>query len=119
MNYTAVGIHDFYAFLLVFARVGGLITAAPLFSNRAIPKQVKAGFILVFSLAIVPLVAPKTGPIPDNLFLLMGGVLKDAVFGTALGFLARVLFAVVEMAGYFIDTQMGFGFMNLINPFSE
>ena len=78
MNYTAVGIHDFYAFLLVFARVGGLMAAAPLFSNRAIPRQVKAGFILVFSLALVPLVAPQTGPIPDSLFLLMGGVLKEA-----------------------------------------
>jgi flagellar biosynthetic protein FliR len=49
----------------------------------------------------------------------MAGVFKDAVFGTALGFLARVLFAAVEMAGYFIDTQMGFGFMNILNPFSE
>lgn len=119
MNYTAVGIHDFYAFLLIFARVGGLMTAAPLFSNRTIPRQVKAGFILVFSLALIPLVAPRVGPIPDSLLLLIGGVAKDAIFGLALGFLARVLFASVEMAGYFIDTQMGFGFINLINPFSE
>ncbi len=112
-------IHDFYTFLLVFARVGGLMTAAPLFGNHAIPKQVKAGFILVFSLALVPLAAPHTGPIPANLLLLAGGVLKDALFGMALGYLARVLFSCVEMAGYFIDTQIGFGFINLINPFSE
>ena len=112
-------IHDFYTFLLVFARVGGLMTAAPLFGNHAIPRQVKAGFMLIFSLALVPLVAPHTGPIPDSLLVLAGGVVKDALFGMSLGYLARVLFSCVEMAGYFIDTQIGFGFINLINPFSE
>ena len=112
-------IHDFYTFLLVFARVGGLMTAAPLFSNHAIPRQVRAGFTLVFSLALVPLIAPHTGPIPETLIVLASGVLKDALFGMALGYLSRVLFACVEMAGYFIDTQIGFGFINLINPFSE
>lgn len=112
-------IHDFYTFLLVFARVGGLMTAAPLFSNHAIPRQVRVGFTLIFSLALVPLVAPHTGPIPDSLPVLAGGVLKDALFGMSLGYLARVLFSCVEMAGYFVDTQIGFGFINLINPFSE
>ena len=116
---TTIAVHDFYTFLLVFARIGGLMSAAPLFSNRAIPKQVKAGFMLVFSLALTPLVAPHTGPVPDSLFLLVFGVLKDGLFGLAVGFVARVMFAAVEMAGYFTDTQMGFGFINLINPFSE
>ncbi len=112
-------IHQFYTFLLVSARVGGLMTAAPLFNNKAVPKQVRAGFILIFALALTPLIETHTGPIPNNLLLLVAGVFKDALFGLAVGFLASLLFASVQMAGYFIDTQMGFGFINLINPFSE
>lgn len=119
MNYTAVGIHDFYAFLLVMARVGGLMVSAPLLGNKAIPHTVKAGFALVFSLALLPLVAPHVGPIPHNLLQMALFIVKDAVFGMALGFVAKLLFSAVEMAGYFLDTQMGFGFINLINPFSE
>jgi flagellar biosynthetic protein FliR len=101
------------------ARVGGLMVAAPLLGNRAVPATVKAGFALVFTLALVPLAAPSVGPIPNHLLLLALYVVKDVVFGMALGFVARLLFSAVEMAGYFMDTQMGFGFINLINPFSE
>jgi flagellar biosynthetic protein FliR len=119
MNYTEISIHTFYTFLLVFARVGGVITAAPLLGNRAIPRIVRAGFALVFSLALTPLTATKVGPVPQHVLLLAAAVLKDGIFGVSIGFAARLLFASVEMAGYFIDTQMGFGFINLVNPFSE
>jgi len=119
MNYADISIHTFYTFLLVFARVGGLIAAAPLLGNRAIPRLVQAGFALVFSLALTPLVSTKTGPVPNHLLLLAAAVLKDGLFGLSIGFAARLLFASVEMAGYFVDTQMGFGFINLVNPFSE
>ncbi len=119
MNYTEISIHTFYTFLLVFARVGGLIAAAPLLSNRAIPKIVRAGFAIVMSLALTPLTTSKVGPVPQHLLLLAAAVLKDGLFGLSIGFAARLLFASVEMAGYFVDTQMGFGFINLINPFSE
>ena len=119
MNMTDVHVHDFYTFLLVFARIAGVMTAAPMFGNRAIPKTAKAGMALFFSLAVVPLVSAKTGPIPTHLLVLAGAVLKDAVFGLALGYLAQLLFAAVELAGALTDTMMGFGFVNLINPFAE
>lgn len=119
MNLTEISVHMFYTFLLVFARVGGLIAAAPMLGNRAIPRTVRAGFALVFSLALTPLAEPKVGPIPNHLFLLAAAVVKDGLLGVSIGFAARLLFASVEMAGYFVDTQMGFGFINLVNPFSE
>jgi len=119
MDYSDISIHTFYAFLLVFARVGGVMVAAPLLGNRAVPRLVRAGFALVFSLALTPLTTAKVGPVPQHLLLLAAAVVKDGLFGISIGFAARLLFASVEMAGYFIDTQMGFGFINLINPFSE
>ncbi len=119
MNYTNVGIHDFYVFLLVFARVSGLMVAAPLLGSRSIPRTAKAGFALLFSLAVAPLVASKVGGLPTSLPLLAAQAATDALFGLALGYLARLLFASVEMAGYFVDTQMGFGIVNLFNPFTE
>lgn len=119
MDYTSVGIHDFYTFVLTLARVSGLLVAAPILGNRAIPKMVKAGFALILSLAVTPLIVKQTGPVPEHLLLLAGGVMQDALFGLALGYVTRLLFSAVEMAGYLMDTQMGFGFINLINPFTE
>lgn len=119
MNYQAVGFHDFYTFLLVFARIGGVIVAAPVLGNQAIPRPLKAGLTLIFALAITPMAASMTGPIPTHIFLFIAAVAKDALFGMALGYISRILFSAVEMAGYFADTQMGFGFVNLVNPFSE
>lgn len=119
MDFTAVGIHDFYTFLLVFCRVTGLIVTAPLWGTKAVPRTVKVGFAFIFSLALVPLVAPQTGPVPNYLLVLVAEMLKNAVFGLALGYLAHILFAAIEMAGFFVDTQMGFGLLNLFSPFSE
>jgi flagellar biosynthetic protein FliR len=116
---TPIGVKEFYTFLLVFARVGGLMVAAPLLGNKAIPGMAKAGFAAVFALAVTPLALPHAGPIPEHLFILAGQVMTDVLFGLAIGYLARVLFAAVEMAGWFVDTQMGFGIINLLDPFSE
>ncbi len=119
MDNFAVRTHDFYTFILVFARVSCLLVAAPLLGNRAIPHMVKAGLCLLLSIAITPMVTGITGPVPENLILFAGTVLKDGLFGLALGYLARILFAAVEMAGYLADTQMGFTFANIFNPFTE
>lgn len=93
--------------------------SAPLLSNKAIPKTVRAGFALIFSLAIVPLADKLVGQLPASLFALGGQVMADVVFGLTLGYLSRVLFAAVEMAGFFVDTQIGFNMINILNPFSE
>lgn len=119
MDYFAVRTHDFYTFILVFARVSCLLVAAPLLGNRAIPHSVKAGLCLLFSVAITPLVTSVTGPVPENILLFAGAVVRDGMFGLAMGYLARILFSAVEMAGYLADTQMGFTFANIFNPFTE
>lgn len=119
MNLNLLGIHQLYTFLLVFGRIGGVFVSAPFLSNRAIPAPVRAGFAAVLSMSITPLIERGTGFLPASLPLLAGQVSTDILFGMALGYFARLLFSAVEMAGYFVDTQMGFGFVNLINPFSE
>ena len=73
----------------------------------------------MLSLALTPLITARVGRVPSHLLLLAAAVVTDGLLGVSIGFAARLLFASVEMAGYFVDTQMGFGFINLINPFSE
>ena len=119
MSLQAYNLTHLYTFLLILARIAGVIGTAPFLSNRAIPATVKAGLAAVLSLAVTPLAMQKIGTLPMSVFLLGGQVVGEAIFGMALGYMARLLFSAVEMAGYLIDTQMGFGFVNLVNPFSE
>ncbi len=119
MNYTAVGVHDLYTFLLVFVRITAALVTAPPFNTRAAPASVKAGFALLFSLALVPGVTPLAGAVPESLAALSLIVGKNVLFGLAIGFIVQILFACVQIGGQISDTQMGFGFINLVNPISQ
>lgn len=119
MDYSRVDVHSFYAFVLILARVGGVLAAAPVLGGRTLPRQIVAGFSLLLSLALTPLMAPRVGMVPEHLLLLAGAVCKEALLGLALGNMARLLFGAIEMAGFLEDAASGFGFVSLMNPASE
>ena len=101
--------------LLPFLRVLALFSAAPLLSHRSLP--VRARVAASFAMAIV--VAPFAG-VPAGLPLAsmagLGLVVQQVLVGLALGFAARLLFTVFEIAGEFIGLQMGFSFAGFFDP---
>jgi flagellar biosynthetic protein FliR len=111
--------HEFYAFLLIGARTGGLLTGTPILGNHSVPRQALAGLAIVFAMAITPVLTPHTGPIPSSLIALGLLVLQNGIIGLAIGYFTMLLFSAVKIAGFFIDTQMGFGIVNLLDPFSQ
>lgn len=119
LNYSTIGVHAFYAFLLVFSRTSGLIAVAPILGSRSIPRTLKAGFALALSLALLPLEEGRVANPPSHLLVLVTQVAGEAILGIAMGYVARLFFAAVEIGGTLADTQMGFGFLQLANPFAE
>lgn len=101
--------------LLPFLRVLALFSAAPLLSHKSVP--VRARVAASFAIALV--VAPFAG-VPEGLPLAsmagLGLVVQQVLIGLALGFAARLLFAVFEIAGEFIGLQMGFSFAGFFDP---
>lgn len=101
--------------LLPFIRVLALFSAAPLLSHRGFP--VRARVAAAFVIALV--VAPFAG-VPEGISLAtatgFGLVAQQVAIGLALGFAARMLFAVFEIAGELIGLQMGFSFAGFFNP---
>jgi flagellar biosynthetic protein FliR len=103
-------------FLIVLARVSGIFVAAPLFSNRAVPRQVKIGLTFIIALIIYTARLPETGRLPSGLTaytLLLAG---ELIIGLVIGFVAQLVFAAVMLAGQMIDFQMGFSIVNVIDP---
>lgn len=96
-------------------RILGLIAAAPMFGNVGIPNRVKV--MLGVMLALI--IAPGVPPVPALDPMSMTGMLilaQQFVIGTAIGFVMRIVFAAMEMAGELCGLTMGLGFATFFDP---
>jgi flagellar biosynthetic protein FliR len=106
-------------YLLMFVRVITMLALMPIFGANFVPVQIKAalGLLLTSALFSVQLAAglPEfPGDFSLGLFFLL--VIKEATVGLAVGFASSFLFSAVQFAGRLIDTEMGFGFVELTDP---
>src|SRR5437667_12744278 len=86
--------------LMIFARFGGLLFAAPLLSGKNVPNPVRVGLSAAVALILTPLAAPvRSAGLP----VLVAGLGKEVVLGLVLGWTASLLFAGVQMAGEWLD----------------
>ncbi|VBB08080.1 type iii secretion system inner membrane r protein [Lucifera butyrica] len=106
-------------FLLIFARVSGIFSTAPIFGSRNVPAYLKAGMSLLFSFLLLPLVRPPAQPIPDVLFAYVIAVVEEFLLGLIFGFASSLVFQAVQAAGTLLDMQIGFGMVNVIDPQSS
>ena len=113
-----IGVGEFWTFTLLFTRIGMLFVAAPLLSSSAIPHMAKAGLAALLAISLTPALEPHTAPPPNDILAFATQIAAEAAVGLALGFLARMIFAAIEIAGSFVDLQIGFSMMNILDPIS-
>lgn len=100
--------------IFVFIRITAFMVISPVFSQKGIPALSKVIISAALMLVTVPLV-PYFEPI-DNLFIFALVVWKEVLFGLAMGFLSQLVFTGVEIAGQFIDFQVGFSMAQAYDP---
>ncbi len=106
-------IEQFPSFLLVFVRVTSFFIVLPLFSYRTIPTTYKVGFGFFLSWIMFLSMEAPVFEIGAAYYLL---ILKEALVGILIGFIAYVIMSSIQTAGGFIDFQMGFGMVNVMDP---
>ncbi|MEO1704589.1 MAG: flagellar biosynthetic protein FliR [Pseudomonadota bacterium] len=108
---TGVLLQFFFAML----RVGAFIIAAPLFSARFVPLQVR---IIIGVCLAVPLMALAPLPDPETLASARGvvHVFRELAIGISAGLLLQLLFAVAVIAGDRIANTAGLGLAAQIDP---
>ena len=99
-------------FMLLFARLSGLIVFFPFYSHNQIPMVVKT--LLVFALCIVLFPLSHTHEHAIN-FLIME-ILSEAILGLCAGLLLNIVFAILQMAGEQISMIMGFSMASVLDP---
>jgi flagellar biosynthetic protein FliR len=103
------------ALMFPLARLLGLMTAAPVFSNRAVPVRIRLAIGMGIALAILPILPPMPPIVPGSGLGLL--VMAEQIFiGIAIGLSARLVFAAVDLAGSAIGMQMGLSFALFFDP---
>jgi flagellar biosynthetic protein FliR len=91
---------------LVFTRVGAMLTVLPMFSTQAIPVQIRIGLGALVAFLVTPLL-PVVAADSLSLWLLVKLLFMEASIGLLLGFVCRIVFYALEIAGSFVSTEMG------------
>lgn len=106
-------IPDISVFVLMLARISAFFVTMPIFSYRTLPAQHRIAFsflltwMMVYTVDVQPFVI-------DGAYILL--VIKEVMVGLLLGFVAYMIISAVQVAGGFIDFQMGFAIANVIDP---
>lgn len=103
-------------FLLIFARLSGIFSTAPIFGARNVPVMVKAGLSLLISYILLPLLFQPSVIIPEALLPYVAVVIGEFLIGLIMGFACSFIFHGIQMAGTLLDMQIGFGIVNVIDP---
>lgn len=101
------------AYLLILTRVTAFIVTVPLFSYRAIPTTQRIIFAALLSWMMVYTIDAPSLEI-DGTYILL--VIKEATTGLFIGVIAYIVMSAIQIAGGFIDFQMGFAIANVIDP---
>ncbi|PAQ15896.1 flagellar biosynthetic protein FliR [Bacillaceae bacterium SAOS 7] len=100
-------------FLLIVVRVSAFFVTMPLFSYRTIPAIHRIGFAVVLSWMMYYTLDVPLLEINGEYFIL---IIKEALVGLLIGLVAYMILAAIQIAGGFIDFQMGFAIANVIDP---
>lgn len=110
---------QFQRFFLVFARISGIFVISPFFGSLSIPIRVKAGLALFISLLIFPVVNQYIPSVPEELNKYFFLTVSEVIIGIIIGFLCTLVMSAFQISGEFYSVQMGFGFVNTVDPLSQ
>ena len=111
-----LGFKALYFYLLIFARLIGVATQAPIFASPHMPTPAKIGFV-----ATIALVMYYFLPIPyDNIYLDVTWFIYEAIkqffIGVVIGFVSIMIFHAIQTGGELVDTQLGLSTGSTFDP---
>ena len=107
-----------WTFFLILIRTSGMLVSAPLLNHKGIPSYTKIGFAVFFSLVLVPLQHTDSVVPPTDFGAVADGVLREILFGLALGLAMNLAFLGMQMAAQIVGVQLGFSLGGVLDPVS-
>ncbi len=101
--------------VLILTRITGLLAAFPLLGSEQLPLQLRAALGALLATVLLPVV-PVPPAIPSGLPELVGLMASELAVGLLLGTVVAWMLEAVAFAGALMDTQMGFSFVQIVDP---
>ncbi len=103
-------------FFMVLGRLSGLFLSAPIFASRQLPGRLKVLIVILLSAVMSSFVPVKYSMSLESPVTFIAAFVAEIFIGYAIGFVAYVVFAAIQLAGQLMDTQMGFSMVNVLDP---
>lgn len=112
-NFTLI---EIVAFAMILLRMTAFVVSWPVFGTNLVPSPVKVLLALALTFILYPIVGYHRLPTNPGLEALVVLSLRELFIGVCLGFLSRLFFFAVGMAGQLISTTIGLSTAQLFNP---
>ena len=112
LNQLMGGISEF---ILPFTRVAALFSVAPVFSSPFLQLRIKVAIASILTIFIIPLLKPTHSVelFSSSGFIQIG---VQLLIGLLMGFILRLVFSALTIAGENIAVTMGLGFAQITDP---
>ncbi len=94
-----------FAYMLVFARIGGAITLLPGFGEAYVSPRTRLIVALGITVVLTPLVRPGLPALPESVWAVFLLVAGEAIIGLFFGGIARLLLVGLQIGGMIIAFQ--------------
>ena len=108
---------DIANWLFVFLRVSALVAVFPVFSAKNMPVRIRLALGALVAFLITPSL-PAFDAAGYHFWGIVGVMIGELVNGLIIGFVARLVFLMLDMAGNMIATNVGLNLASDVNPFS-
>ena len=101
--------------LLVFARMGGMLGMNPLFSRRNVPAAVRAGLTFLLTMLVAPGASGAAITGSGSLDLAMA-LLRELFVGLACGYVFQIYYYMLFFVGDWMDMHFGLSMAKVFDP---
>lgn len=109
-----LGEENVFKFVLLFARMSGLVAFFPFFGHMQIPVVVKTAIVFFLTLFLYPYAS--LAPISPLILEVLFAFLMELLLGFIAGAMVYLVFAALGLAGQQISFVMGFSMASVIDP---
>ena len=102
-------------FMLILARISGMMVRAPVISDRGTPAIARMA-LAIFLSVILWFIIPLPPRLPALGILFMVALVNEVIFGVLISFVAFLATSLFQSAGEIMDLQMGLSISKTLDP---
>jgi len=103
--------------LLVMVRVTGMLVTLPGLGQERIPMPIRAALAIMIAVILTPVIPAGIG-VPTGMWQMLGLMVAELAAGLLMGLFVSWIMEAVSFAGHLMDMQMGFSFVQFLDPAS-